>query len=127
MTQASELESRVADQPESHPRRWIILGVLCLALLVVVLDNTVPGVAIPSITDSLRAGTADIQWVINAYSLVLTGLLLTTGSLADRFGRKRSLLVGLVLFTGGSAIAAAADSALQLILARGGMGSAPPS
>ncbi|UJW35256.1 MFS transporter [Saccharothrix sp. AJ9571] len=95
---------------------------LCLALLVVLLDNTVLNVAIPAITDSLGATTAEIQWMINAYSLVLAGLLLTTGSFADRFGRKRALLIGLVLFTGGSAIAAFAQTPLQLILARGGMG-----
>ncbi|OZM73811.1 MFS transporter [Amycolatopsis antarctica] len=100
----------------------MILAVLCLSLLVVVLDNTVLNVAIPSITNSLGASTADIQWMINAYSLVLAGLLLTTGSLSDRFGRKRSLLIGLVLFTGGSAFAAFAETSLQLIIARGGMG-----
>ncbi|QFU86373.1 MFS transporter [Amycolatopsis sp. YIM 10] len=111
-----------AGQSTSHPRRWVILAVLCLALLVVLLDNTVLNVAIPAITDSLGATTAEIQWTINAYSLVLAGLLLTTGSLADRFGRKRALLTGLVLFTGGSAVAALAQTPLQLILARGGMG-----
>ncbi|MFI6031311.1 MFS transporter [Amycolatopsis magusensis] len=111
-----------AGQCTSHPRRWAILSVLCLALLVVLLDNTVLNVAIPAITESLGATTAEIQWMINAYSLVLAGLLLTTGSFADRFGRKRALLIGLVLFTGGSAIAALAQTPLQLILARGGMG-----
>ncbi|KAA2254323.1 MFS transporter [Solihabitans fulvus] len=105
-----------------HPKRWWILAVLCLALMVVVLDNTVLNVAIPSITSGLGASTADIQWMINAYSLVLAGMLLTTGLLSDRFGRKRALLLGLVLFGGGSAWAAYAGSAEALIAARAGMG-----
>jgi len=109
-------------QSRSHPQRWPILGVLCMCLLVVVLDNTVLGVAIPSITESLDASMSDIQWTINAYSLVLAGLLMTTGSLADRFGRKRALLVGIVVFTAGSAVAAFAATPEQLILARAGMG-----
>ena len=81
-----------------HPQRWAVLGVLCLSVMVVVLDNTVLNVAIPSISTGLDASTADIQWMINAYSLALAGLLLTTGSLSDRFGRKRALLAGLALF-----------------------------
>jgi MFS family permease len=88
-----------------HPRRWAVLGVLCLSVMVVVLDNTVLNVAIPSISRGLAASTSDIQWMINAYSLVLAGLL-TSGSLSDRFGRKRALLAGLAVFGGGSAIAA---------------------
>jgi len=105
-----------------HPQRWAVLGVLCLSVMVVVLDNTVLNVAIPSISTSLGASTADIQWMINAYSLALAGLLLTTGSLSDRFGRKRALLAGLTLFGAGSAVAAYAGSAEALIAARGFMG-----
>ncbi|MFI9785258.1 MFS transporter [Kitasatospora sp. NPDC051984] len=105
-----------------HPRRWVILAVVCLATLVVLLDNTVLNVAIPSLTEELGAGTADIQWMINAYSLVQSGLLLTAGSLADRYGRKRALLAGLALFGIGSATAAFAQSTGQLIAARAGMG-----
>jgi MFS family permease len=105
-----------------HPQRWAVLGVLCLSVMVVVLDNTVLNVAIPSISTGLGASTADIQWMINAYSLALAGLLLTTGSLSDRFGRKRALLAGLVLFGTGSAVAAYAGSSEALIAARGFMG-----
>jgi EmrB/QacA subfamily drug resistance transporter len=105
-----------------HPQRWAVLGVLCLSVMVVVLDNTVLNVAIPSISTGLRASTADIQWMINAYSLALAGLLLTTGALSDRFGRKRALLAGLALFGAGSAVAAYAGSAEALIAARGFMG-----
>ncbi|MFD0560841.1 MFS transporter [Kitasatospora saccharophila] len=108
--------------PAPDPRRWVILAVVCLATLVVLLDNTVLNVAIPSLTEDLGAGTADIQWMINAYALVQSGLLLTAGSLSDRYGRKRALLIGLALFGAGSAAAALAQSSGQLIAARAGMG-----
>ncbi|WOX10845.1 MFS transporter [Streptomyces sp. N50] len=107
---------------QGHPQRWIVLGVICLAQLTVLLDNTVLNVAIPSLTRELGAGTADIQWMINAYSLVQSGLLLTAGSAADRYGRKKMLITGLVLFGAGSLIAGLADSTGQLIAARAGMG-----
>ncbi|WP_329253322.1 MFS transporter [Streptomyces sp. NBC_01478] len=107
---------------QGHPQRWIVLGVICLAQLTVLLDNTVLNVAIPSLTRELDASTADIQWMINAYSLVQSGLLLTAGSAADRYGRKKMLITGLVLFGTGSLIAGLADSTGQLIAARAGMG-----
>ncbi|MDN0199444.1 MFS transporter [Streptomyces sp. S.PNR 29] len=108
--------------PQGHPQRWLILGVICLAQLTVLLDNTVLNVAIPSLTRELDARTSDIQWMINAYSLVQSGLLLTAGSAADRYGRKKMLLAGLVLFGVGSLVAGLADSTGQLIAARAGMG-----
>ncbi|MFJ4755808.1 MULTISPECIES: MFS transporter [unclassified Streptomyces] len=108
--------------PGGHPQRWLILGVLCLAVLTVVLDNTVLNVAIPSLTRELDASTSDIQWMINAYSLVQSGLLLTAGSAADRYGRKKMLAVGLGLFGTGSLMAGLAGSTGQLIAARAGMG-----
>lgn len=105
-----------------HPRRWLILAVICLAQLVVVLDNTVLNVAVPSLTRELDASTADIQWIINSYSLVQAGLLLTAGGAADRYGRRRMLLTGLVLFGAGSLAAGLARSTGELIAARAGMG-----
>ncbi|MEV0472814.1 MFS transporter [Streptomyces prunicolor] len=107
---------------QGHPKRWIVLGVICLAQLTVLLDNTVLNVAIPSLTRELDASTADIQWMINAYSLVQSGLLLTAGSAADRYGRKKMLIAGLVLFGAGSLVAGLAQSTGQLIAARAGMG-----
>ncbi|WP_089158474.1 MFS transporter [Micromonospora sp. NBS 11-29] len=104
------------------PHRWLILAVLCLAQLVVVLDNTVLTVAVPVLTTELDASTADVQWMINAYALVLSGLLLSAGSAADRYGRRRMLLLGLVLFGLGSAAAGLARTAEQVIAARAGMG-----
>ncbi|MEU8791877.1 MFS transporter [Streptomyces sp. NPDC048643] len=108
--------------PQGHPQRWLILGVICLAQLTVLLDNTVLNVAIPSLTRELDAATSDIQWMINAYSLVQSGLLLTAGSAADRYGRKKMLVSGLALFGVGSLVAGLADSTGQLIAARAGMG-----
>ncbi|WP_251094066.1 MFS transporter [Streptomyces sp. Caat 7-52] len=107
---------------QGHPRRWLILGVICLAQLTVLLDNTVLNVAIPSLTRELHAATSDIQWMINAYSLVQSGLLLTAGSAADRYGRKKMLITGLALFGTGSLVAGLADSTGRLIAARAGMG-----
>jgi len=113
-------ENTVAAQ--RHPQRWPILGVLCLALLTVVLDNTILNVAIPTLSTHLSASTSDIQWMINAYVLALAGLLVTAGSLADRFGRKRFVLIGLVVFGVGSLVAAYSQSAGMLIGARAFMG-----
>ncbi|KOV60033.1 MFS transporter [Streptomyces sp. MMG1121] len=107
---------------QGHPQRWLILGVICLAQLTVLLDNTVLNVAVPSLTRELHAATSDIQWMINAYSLVQSGLLLTAGSAADRYGRKKMLMAGLVLFGIGSLAAGLAHSTGQLIAARAGMG-----
>ncbi|WP_445524926.1 MFS transporter [Streptomyces cyslabdanicus] len=118
-TSPEQISSQAA---QGHPRRWLILGVICLAQLTVLLDNTVLNVAIPSLTRELRAATSDIQWMINAYSLVQSGLLLTAGSAADRYGRKKMLVAGLALFGIGSLVAALADSTGQLIAARAGMG-----
>ncbi|GHE32219.1 MFS transporter [Streptomyces cellulosae] len=108
--------------PRGHARRWLILGVICLAQLTVLLDNTVLNVAIPSLTREMDASTADIQWMINAYSLVQSGLLLSAGNAADRYGRKKMLIVGLALFGAGSLAAGLAQSSGQLIAARAGMG-----
>ncbi|WP_405821344.1 MFS transporter [Streptomyces sp. NBC_00838] len=108
--------------PGRHPQRWLILGVICLAQLTVLIDNTVLSVAIPSLTTELHASTADVQWMINAYSLVQSGLLLTAGNAADRYGRKKMLVTGLALFGIGSLAAGLAQSSGQLIAARAGMG-----
>ncbi|MGW2049963.1 MFS transporter [Streptomyces sp. NPDC001858] len=107
---------------QGHPRRWLVLAVICLAQLTVLLDNTILNVAIPSLTRELGATTADIQWMINAYSLVQSGLLLTAGSAADRYGRKKMLVTGLALFGIGSVAAGLATTSTELIVARAGMG-----
>ncbi|WP_406143213.1 MFS transporter [Streptomyces sp. NBC_01012] len=103
-------------------RKWWILGVLCLTLLTTVLDNTVLNVAVPTLIEDLDASTADVQWVINAYSLALAGFLIASGGMADHFGRRRALFAGLALFGGGSLIGALAGSVGMLITARVVMG-----
>ena len=108
--------------PHVHERRWLILGVLCLSLLIIVMDNTILNVAIPSLIRDLDATNSEVQWIVDSYILVFAGLLLTTGSLSDRFGRKGALQLGIVLFGIGSAAAALSDSATQLIFTRAFMG-----
>ncbi|CAL9353535.1 MFS transporter [Streptomyces sp. enrichment culture] len=109
-------------ETQRDPRRWWILAVLCTSLFVIVLDNTILNVAIPSITEQLGASTAQIQWTLNAYTLILSGLLITAGGLSDRLGRKRALLLGLAVFGGGSLLGALAPSPQVLIAARALMG-----
>ncbi|MEZ0076894.1 MFS transporter [Planotetraspora sp. GP83] len=106
----------------SHPRRWWILGVLCLSLLTLVVDNTVLNLAIPSLMRDLGATPSDVQWIIDAYILVFAGLLLTAGSLSDRYGRRRFLVIGLAFFGGASVAAMLATEPWQLIGARALMG-----
>jgi EmrB/QacA subfamily drug resistance transporter len=108
--------------PRVHERRWIILGVLCMSLLIIVMDNTILNVAIPSLITELGATNSQVQWIIDSYVLVFAGLLLTTGSLSDRFGRKGALQLGIVLFGIGSAAAAMSTSANGLIFTRAFMG-----
>ena len=93
-----------------HRRRWATLAVLCVSLLVIVIDNTIVNVALPTLVRDLGTSISDLQWVVDAYTLVFAGLLLTAGSLGDRFGRKGALTVGLVVFGGASAAAAFAGS-----------------
>ena len=112
----SEREQRIHDQ------RWITLGVLCLSLLVIVMDNTILNVAIPSLIKDLGASNSELQWIIDSYTLVFAGLLLTTGSLSDRFGRKGALQIGIVLFGMGSVSAALSETTSHLIASRAFMG-----
>src|SRR3954452_23060815 len=108
-----------------HPRRWAILAVLVISLLVVVLDNTVLNVALRTIADPQRglgASQSDLEWAINSYTLVFAGLLFTAGILADRLGRRITLTIGLALFGIASLVSAYADTPDQLIWARALMG-----
>ncbi|MEU6720971.1 MFS transporter [Nonomuraea sp. NPDC046802] len=104
------------------PRRWWILVVLCLALLVLVVDNTVLNLAIPSLNVEMGATPSDIQWIIDAYVLAFAGLLLTSGSLSDKYGRRLFLIVGLAFFGGASLLAVLVTEPWQLIAARALMG-----
>jgi EmrB/QacA subfamily drug resistance transporter len=101
---------------------WIPLAALCLAFFVEMVDNTLLSIALPTIGRDLGSGTTALQWVTGAYSLTFGGLLLTAGSLADRLGRRRVLLVGLAAFGLLSLTVVAVDSTGQLIALRAGLG-----
>ncbi|MBF6333869.1 MFS transporter [Nocardia transvalensis] len=105
-----------------NPRRWLILIVLCLSSLVLVIDNMVLTVAIPQIATDLQADAQQVPWIIDSYLLVFAGLLLTSGSLSDRFGRRLVMVIGLVLFGAASLLAAYANSPEMLIAGRVVMG-----
>ena len=114
---------------ESTPfhQRWFILGVLCLSLLVIIVDNSILNVALPTLSSpkvdgGLGASNSQLQWMVDSYTLVFAGLLLTAGSLGDRFGRRGALQVGLSVFGLGSLASAFAGSANHLIFTRGVMG-----
>jgi EmrB/QacA subfamily drug resistance transporter len=102
--------------------RWFALGVLCTSLLVVVIDNTIVNVALPSLVRELDADISELQWVVDAYTLVFAALLLLAGALGDRFGRRRTLLWGLAVFGLSSSAAAFAGGVDPLIAARAVMG-----
>jgi EmrB/QacA subfamily drug resistance transporter len=106
----------------SHPNRWRILGVLVLALLVTSIDHTIINVALPQLVEGLNASSADLQWVVASYTIVFAGLLLTAGSVGDRFGRRHALAAGLATFLVGSFTSALATSTTMLIVGRGVMG-----
>lgn len=110
------------DLSVGHPRRWAVLAVICLAVFVTVLDGTIVNVALPSLAVELGASTRQLQWIVDSYLLVFTGLLLAAGGLGDKFGRKRLLLVGLLVFGATSAFAGSVDSSEALIVGRASMG-----
>ena len=105
-----------------YERRWWALGVLCLSLVVLAMDNTILNVALPTLAQDLGATGSQLQWMVDAYLLVFAGLLLTMGALGDRFGRKLALDAGLLVFVAASAASAFAGSAEVLIAARAAMG-----
>jgi EmrB/QacA subfamily drug resistance transporter len=106
----------------SHERRWWTLAVLSLSLLVITIDGTVVNTALPTLARELDASASQLQWIVDAYTLVFAGLLLVAGSLGDRIGRQRTLSGGLVVFAAGSLVAALSGSAAELIASRSLMG-----
>src|SRR5215469_16332950 len=108
--------------PLGHPRRRQILLVMCLSLLVVVIDNTILNTALPTLSRVLHASTSDLQWMTDGYTLTFAALLVMAGALGDRFGRRKALMLGLVIFASGSAWAALSGDSSTLITARGLMG-----
>ncbi|MEU9172706.1 MFS transporter [Streptomyces sp. NPDC048420] len=102
----------------THRRRMLVLAICCMSLLIVSLDTTALNVALPAMQRNLDASTAGLQWTIDAYTLVLASLLMLAGSTADRIGRKRVFMAGLVVFTIGSALCSAAPNLEALVAFR---------
>jgi EmrB/QacA subfamily drug resistance transporter len=107
------------DAATIYARRWWTLCVLCLSLLIIGLDNTILNVALPTLVRDLHATQSQLQWIVDTYTIVYASLLLTTGSMGDKFGRKGALSLGLVVFGLGSVASAFAGSPAMLIAARG--------
>jgi DHA2 family multidrug resistance protein-like MFS transporter len=110
------------EQPSIHARRWFLLTIMCLSLVLVVMTVSGLNTALPSIQRDLGASASDLQWIVDSYAIVFAGLLLTAGAIGDRFGRKRALLSGLVVFGVGTLVGGLAKSSTQLIAGRGVMG-----
>jgi len=110
------------DEKTIHQRRWWILSVLVICLLVVILDNTILNVALKTVQSDLDASQSQMQWAVDSYALVFAGLLITGGVLGDRLGRKKVLLFGMVAFGATSALCSFANSPTTLILFRALMG-----
>lgn len=121
MTGTSTAVSRLRAAADGA-NRWVVLVVLCFSLLLVALDATVLHVAVPAVTEDLRPSAVGLLWIVDAYPLVCASLLILFGTLGDRIGRRRVLLIGYALFGIASALAATADSQGMLIAARALLG-----
>ncbi len=106
------------ERPEVYQRRWFLLGILCLSLVMIVMAVSSLNVALPSIQSDLGASSTMLQWILDSYALVFAGLLLVAGALGDRFGRKGILLIGLGLFGVGALVSGLASSASIVIVGR---------
>ena len=114
--------ARPSAAQKAYERRWWVLAVLSGSVFMVVVDNLIINVALPTLQRELDASTTSLQWIVDAYALVFAGLLLAGGGIGDRIGRKRAMQIGLVLFAVFSAFGAFADSSTGLIIWRGAMG-----
>jgi EmrB/QacA subfamily drug resistance transporter len=123
---SGQQDELVEAPPSGETNRWLVLVIVCLAQFMVILDATVVNVALPSIQEDLGFSAADLQWVINGYTLTFGGFLLLGGRAGDLFGRRRLFLLGVVLFSGASLLCGLATSETWLVVARGlqGLGGA---
>lgn len=103
-------------------QRWYVLATLCIVLFIISIDNTVLNLALPSISTTLKASASQLQWIVDTYTLIFASILITTGTLGDRYGRRKLLIIGLALFGLGSLGAALSVSTLMLIIFRGVLG-----
>ena len=110
------------EQEEMHRRRWFVLGVMCLSLVMVVVAVSSLNVALPTMQQDLEASASEIHWILDSYALVFAGVLLMAGAIGDRFGRKGALLAGLGIFGLGALIAGTAGTATMVIAGRVVMG-----
>src|SRR5664279_25497 len=115
---ATQPPGEVSHQEANHARRWWILAVLGVAQLMVILDNTIVNIALPTAQHALHFSNADRQWVVTGYSLAFGSLLLLGGRIGDLIGRKRALLIGLVGFACASALGGASVNFAMLVIAR---------
>jgi EmrB/QacA subfamily drug resistance transporter len=110
------------EDPRIHARRWFLLAMMCLSLVLVIMSVSGLVTAIPTMQEQLDASASQIQWILDAYAIVFAGSLLTAGALGDRFGRKRALLAGIVVFGLGALFAGVSSTAEQVIIGRAVMG-----
>ena len=103
-------------------RQWIALAVLTLAVLVISIDNTVLGFAVPALSADLNPTATELLWIVDVYPFIIAGLLVTMGNLGDRIGRRRLLLIGTAGFAAASTLAAFSTSPAMLIAARALLG-----
>ena len=106
------------EMPAADPRRWWTLTVLCTSVVLIAIDTTILNVAIPTLGRTVADSTGELQWIVDAYTVVFAGLLLTCGSIGDRSGRRRALTIGLVIFAAGCLASALVDTAGGLIAMR---------
>jgi EmrB/QacA subfamily drug resistance transporter len=118
----SEIDREEVASRREYERRWWTLGVLCISLVMIVMSNASLNVALPTLADQLHAGSSSLQWIVDAYGLVFAGLLLTAGSLGDRYGRRLALNGGLIVFGTASFAAVLSSSAGAVIVSRAVMG-----
>ena len=111
-------EQLLHEDPLIHKRRWFLLGIMCLSLVMVVMSVAGLNVALPNMQRDLDVTASDLQWIIDVYALVFAALLLPAGALGDRFGRKQALILGLVIFAAGSVVGGIGTSATQVIVGR---------
>ena len=122
MTPAAPAHIALFEQPEIYAKRWFLLGIMCLSLVMVVMAVSGLNVAIPSIQSSLGASATDLQWIVDSYAIIFAGLLISAGAIGDRFGSKRALQGGLLLFGVGSIIGTFEGDVTVVIVSRAVMG-----
>jgi MFS transporter, DHA2 family, multidrug resistance protein len=110
------------ERPEIHARRWFLLAIMCLSLVLVVMSVSGLNTALPTIQRDLQASASELQWIVDSYAVLFAGLLLSAGAIGDRFGRRGALLAGLVVFGVGALMGGLASDATQVIGSRAVMG-----